>query len=729
MYFRCSVRCTLIEDSVTKMFSMKSAAFVLSLRSMSSTGTRQRIFWRDCRRVCARELSSFWKSQRKKLGSVGGDGRKEDCSQLVVSGGEELREMALSSLDRMEVDDEEEVVSGAERSAELSPLTENETEFENPLLRRVSMSSMQVLPSEEEEAAFPDPLLEGIVTTTTTSPPLSPVDENCSFENPLLGRFSSASSSSLQVSSSHISETPFHNPLLEDIASATSATPTITEIAGATTNTATANTDGDREYDSASAPCPGFISYDPEIIEYYTPSSPVIAPSSSIVPQEIIESSLATSTTTTTTISPPFLQRVLNLVAEELATIDFFASTAEEAIATGSTAVSSSTSNDDTTSATAAVKTVAVEEPDWESVHQQGEELHMQPYQRRFENRPLETRVFLLDPDRENRSLGEDEEIGREIEVKREPVSEDEETMGVDWSLAHEINRLDLEERESSEVPEEIKAQGACVTIDKGGSSISSDSSSENSLLAALEEDDDDEEYEEERQKKNRGKSSKKIEEEEKEEEDKSSEVAAEVSFPSSDKSDSSILSEGRLALKNLTADSSESGNDDREPSASGAARLAARPKRALRTLTRTAATVTQTTTTTTTTTVSPLEPDQNYTNTSPTTIISTASPPLPAVSSTSSTIIEGEEETPVDTPQNIEVPETSARSKEPRSEQEIFPLQWMLYQEPFKNARRRLDSSRIRRTFTVGKFFLRHDLISNKQRARFAHFPRTFPL
>ena len=365
--------------------------------------------------------------------------------------------------------------------------------------------------------------------------------------------------------------------------------------------------------------------------------------------------------------------------------------------------------------AAAAVKTEAAEEPDWENVHQQGEELLMPPYQRRFENRPLETRVFLLDTDNENRSLGKDEEIGREIDVKREPGSEDEEELGIDWALAHEINRLDLEERESSEVPEEIKAQGARVTIDKDGSSISSESSSENSLLAALEE--DDEEYEEERQTRRKRKDSKDAVEEGKEEEDKSSEVAPEVSSPSSEESDSSILSEGRLALRNLTADSSESDADDWEPSASRAARLAAKPKRSLRTQIRRAAAVTHTTTTTTTT-ISPLTQDQNYTNTSPTIIVSAASPPFPTVFSTSSSIAE-EEET---TQQSIEVPETSAGSEEPRSEQMTVPLQWMLHQEPFKNARRRLDSSRIRRAFTVGKFY-----VTVAQELRNVRVSRTF--
>ena len=33
-------------------------------------------------------------------------GESEDCSHLVMSGGEELREMAPSSSDRMEVDNE-----------------------------------------------------------------------------------------------------------------------------------------------------------------------------------------------------------------------------------------------------------------------------------------------------------------------------------------------------------------------------------------------------------------------------------------------------------------------------------------------------------------------------------------------------------------------------------------------------------------------------------------------
>ena len=490
-------------------------------------------------------------------------------------------------------------------------------------------------------------------------------------------------------------QTPFQNPLLEDISSATSPP---TSNVTATAITATANTDGDREYDPTSAPCPGFVPYDPEVIEFYIPSSPVVGPSSPPVPStEIIEE--PTTTTTTTTISPPFLQRVLNLVAEELATIDFFASTAEEALETGSAAATSTSIVDVDASPTAATVKPEQEEPDWENVHQQGEELRMQPYQRRFENRPLETRVFLLDPDNENKSLGQDEEIGREIDIKREPVSEDEEELGIDWSLAHEINRLDLEERESSEVPEEIKAQGARITIDKGRSSVSSDSSSQDSLLAALEEEEDEEYEEEERPKKSRRKSSK---EPEQEEEEKSSEVVPEVSSPSSDESDSSILSEGRLALKNLTAESSESDDDDWEPSASRAARLAAKPKRALRTQTRKTAAVTQTTTTTTTT-VSPPEPEQNYTLTSPTTATSSASPSSPLIPSSSSESLEKEPE------ENIEVssiPESSEPTAvdEESGEAEIIPLSWILHQEPFKNVRRRLDSSKLRHIINVGK-------------------------
>ena len=227
---------------------------------------------------------------------------------------------------------------------------------------------------------------------------------------------------------------------------------------------------------------------------------------------------------------------------------------------------------------------VETEEPDWEKVHQQSEEQQLRPYQRRFENRPLETRVFLLDPDSEHPSLGADEEVGREIESKHEPDSEDKEIMGINWSLAHEINRLDLEERESYEVPEEIKAQGAQIDLDEDKSSISSKSSSKDSLLAGSEE--DDEEYVADRPRKSRRKDSKRGEEEEEEEgeEEKAVVEVPDVSSLSSDESDSSILSEGTLALKNMTADdSSESEDGDWEPSASRAARLAAKPKRALR--------------------------------------------------------------------------------------------------------------------------------------------------
>ena len=125
-------------------------------------------------------------------------GESEDCSQLIMSGGEELREMAPSSFDRMEVDNEEEVFNGADRSANSSSIAEDETEFEKPLLGRVSVSSVQVLPLEEEEAV-PNPLLVRVVTIITTSPPLSPINKNCSFENPLIGRSSSVSSSSPPV--------------------------------------------------------------------------------------------------------------------------------------------------------------------------------------------------------------------------------------------------------------------------------------------------------------------------------------------------------------------------------------------------------------------------------------------------------------------------------------------------------------------------------------------------
>ena len=67
------------------------------------------------------------------------------------------------------------------------------------------------------------------------------------------------------------------------------------------------------------------------------------------------------------------------------------------------------------------------EEPDWDDVHQQGEPLHMRPYQRRYDYRPLEYRVLQLDSDENERLTAEEEEIGRELEYKREAMSGDEE--------------------------------------------------------------------------------------------------------------------------------------------------------------------------------------------------------------------------------------------------------------------------------------------------------------
>ena len=133
-------------------------------------------------------------------------GESEDCSHLVMSGGEELREIAPSSLvEQMEVDGEEspsrnkekEKVDGAECSAELSPL-------------------------DEEEATFPNPLLEEISLAIAISPPLSPLNENSGFENPLFERSSSAPVSSPLMSPLK-EDSSFENPLLENILPATSA--------------------------------------------------------------------------------------------------------------------------------------------------------------------------------------------------------------------------------------------------------------------------------------------------------------------------------------------------------------------------------------------------------------------------------------------------------------------------------------------------------------------------
>ena len=138
-----------------------------------------------------------------------------------------------------------------------------------------------------------------------------------------------------------------------------------------------------------------------------------------------------------------------------------------------------------TTTTTAPEVKIEVEEPDWNDVHQQGEELGMRPYQRRFKNRPLETRVLLLDPDTLNPSLGDDEAIGREIAVKKELSSEDEEEMGIHWEEAHGISVRALREWSSVEVPDEIKRKGARVGLDSLVVSEPSSSSAPPSSLSS----------------------------------------------------------------------------------------------------------------------------------------------------------------------------------------------------------------------------------------------------
>ena len=107
----------------------------------------------------------------------------------------------------------------------------------------------------------------------------------------------------------------------------------------------------------------------------------------------------------------------------------------------------------------------------------------MRPYQRRFENRPLETRVLLLDPDTSNTSLGDDEAIGREIAVKREPSSEDEEEMGIHLEDAHRMSVRALRERSDVEVPDQIRRKGARIGLD--GLVVSEPSSSSSTPLSS----------------------------------------------------------------------------------------------------------------------------------------------------------------------------------------------------------------------------------------------------
>ena len=161
------------------------------------------------------------------------------------------------------------------------------------------------------------------------------------------------------------------------------------------------------------------------------------------------------------------------IIEEEIALIDFFAETRDEAVAATTTTT--------TTTVAPIVKTEQIE-PDWNDVHQQGEELQMRPYQRRFKHRPLEIRVLLLDSDLENRLRGEERTIGREVAIKREPLSEEEEEMGIYWEDAHMMSVKDLKSRSSSSLPDNIRKQGKKVIIDGEEPSPSSSSLSEKLL-------------------------------------------------------------------------------------------------------------------------------------------------------------------------------------------------------------------------------------------------------
>ena len=159
------------------------------------------------------------------------------------------------------------------------------------------------------------------------------------------------------------------------------------------------------------------------------------------------------------------------IVEEEIALIDFFAETRDEAVAATTTTT--------TTTAAPIIKTEQIE-PDWNDVHQQGEELQLRPYQRRFEHRPLETRVLLLDSDLENRLRGEERTIGREVAIKRELLSEEEEEeMGIYWEDAHMMSVKDLKSRSNSSLPDIIRKQGKKIIIDGEEPSPSSSSLSE----------------------------------------------------------------------------------------------------------------------------------------------------------------------------------------------------------------------------------------------------------
>ena len=155
--------------------------------------------------------------------------------------------------------------------------------------------------------------------------------------------------------------------ILTPITSTTITTTTQAPTAASTTAAINTDTDiypsisGSAEYDPANPPYSPSGEYDPESPPYSgTEDRDPAAASPTFLFEDMDDATL---------------DSYANELLEENNLVDF--SLSDDTLNTTTTT---------TTTAAPEVKT-EVEEPDWNDVHQQGEELHMRPYQRRFEDR------------------------------------------------------------------------------------------------------------------------------------------------------------------------------------------------------------------------------------------------------------------------------------------------------------------------------------------------------
>ena len=108
--------------------------------------------------------------------------------------------------------------------------------------------------------------------------------------------------------------------------------------------------------------------------------------------------------------------------------------------------------------------------------------------------------MLQLESDEKETLTAEEEEIGRELEYKREAMSGDEEEKGVNWERVHRISKRKLEARDTCEVPERLKRKGAKISLvtDEEGSEAPESSAPSSPSTPQAEEEEEEERREEE---------------------------------------------------------------------------------------------------------------------------------------------------------------------------------------------------------------------------------------